>query len=494
MTDEAGELPEGWATATLGEIADCRLGKMLDQAKNRGELRSYLRNTNVQWGEFGLDDIKEMRIEDDERERYRVRPGDLVVCEGGEPGRCAVWRDDLEMYLQKALHRVRAHDGVSADYLRWWLQQAAGSGQLEDLFTGSTIKHLPGRQLARLRVPLAPPAEQRRIAERLELVERKRFTATARLRAARAIVARLGDAVLAGACSGVLTAAWRDQQPAPKRGESALEVIRRSRPPGAPTSRKQPEVSEPYFAVPDSWAWAPLGVLAQIRGGIQKKPDRAPMSNAFPYLRVANVLRGRLDLGHIEQFELFDGDLDKYRLVPGDLLIVEGNGSLGEIGRSALWHGEIAECVHQNHLIRVRLSVADPEYVQVFWNSPAAAAAVADLAVTTAGLYNLSVGKIARVQVPVPPLAEQREIVRQVRKYVAIAMRVGVSLSETTTRVSASAAAARSRAFRGELVPTEASLAEAEGRPYESATDVLARFAEAHPSNSTRSRRAPISG
>jgi type I restriction enzyme S subunit len=116
------ELPEGWTEQALGSVADCRLGKMLDAEKNQGELRPYLRNTNVQWGTIDLSDVKEMRIIDDERDRYAVLPGDLLVCEGGEPGRCAVWRDDRGVYIQKALHRVRPLNGTSVEYLRWFLQ------------------------------------------------------------------------------------------------------------------------------------------------------------------------------------------------------------------------------------------------------------------------------------------------------------------------------------------------------------------------------------
>ena len=162
------ELPDGWEMKRLGEVADCRLGKMLDKNKNVGELRPYLRNINVQWGHFVLDDIKEMRITDTEVERYGVRPGDLLVCEGGEPGRCAVWREDRTMFFQKALHRVRPHAGVSADYLQHYLRFAALSGQLEPLFTGTTIKHLPGVKLAQVQLLLPPAEEQLRLVQLIE--------------------------------------------------------------------------------------------------------------------------------------------------------------------------------------------------------------------------------------------------------------------------------------------------------------------------------------
>lgn len=102
------EIPGTWKWVKFGEIADLCLGKMLDKAKNQGNLHPYLRNVNVRWGFFDFEDILKMRFKDDEEERYSVKYGDLVVCEGGEPGRCAVWTDVSQTFrIQKALHRVR---------------------------------------------------------------------------------------------------------------------------------------------------------------------------------------------------------------------------------------------------------------------------------------------------------------------------------------------------------------------------------------------------
>jgi type I restriction enzyme S subunit len=94
-----------WPTYKLGTVADFCLGKMLDQKKNRGELLPYLANINVRWGEFDLTDLREMRFEQHELERYGLRYGDIVMCEGGEPGRCAIWKEQRSaMMIQKALH------------------------------------------------------------------------------------------------------------------------------------------------------------------------------------------------------------------------------------------------------------------------------------------------------------------------------------------------------------------------------------------------------
>jgi type I restriction enzyme S subunit len=106
-----------WTKLTLGEISDSCLGKMLDQEKNKGSLQPYLANLNVRWGGFSLESLQKMRFEDNEQERYGLVYGDLVICEGGEPGRCAIWRNQMpNMKIQKALHRLRVKPGFSADF------------------------------------------------------------------------------------------------------------------------------------------------------------------------------------------------------------------------------------------------------------------------------------------------------------------------------------------------------------------------------------------
>ena len=157
----------------LGDYVDACLGKMLDGQKNRGKLQPYLGNSNVRWGAFDLEDLAVMRFEDHEDERYGIRDGDLIVCEGGEPGRCAIWRGGQPMKIQKALHRVRTKDGLDSHFLYYWFLRAGRTGELEPFFTGSTIKHLTGRALAELRIPLLPIESQREVAKVLRSLDAK---------------------------------------------------------------------------------------------------------------------------------------------------------------------------------------------------------------------------------------------------------------------------------------------------------------------------------
>ena len=154
-----------WEKVRLGDVTDSCLGKMLDKAKNKGEYQPYLANVDVRWGSFNLDDLSEMRFENDEQERYGLKYGDLVICEGGEPGRCAIWKDQIpNMKIQKALHRVRVHDCLDYRFLYYWFLLAGKTGALEQYFTGSTIKHMPGEKLKSVLIDIPPIEVQWHIA------------------------------------------------------------------------------------------------------------------------------------------------------------------------------------------------------------------------------------------------------------------------------------------------------------------------------------------
>ena len=167
--DEPFKLPVSWAWARVGEIANTRLGKMLDKAKNKGKPFRYLRNINVRWFDFDLSDVKEMRFEEAEREEFSLRHGDVLICEGGYPGRAAVWDEREEnIYFQKAIHRVRFENGINPNYFVLVLRNSADSGRLSSYFTGAGIQHFTGKGLMSFLVPLPPLAEQHRIVAKVD--------------------------------------------------------------------------------------------------------------------------------------------------------------------------------------------------------------------------------------------------------------------------------------------------------------------------------------
>ncbi len=194
-----------WVETTVGNSAEHVLGKMLDKQKNKGDLKPYLRNINVRWFEFDLSDLLEMRFEPDEEPRYSAVKGDLLICEGGYPGRSAVWDRDEPIYIQKALHRVRFKNPNYAKLLNYYLFYLDSSGKLVSHFTGAGIQHFTGQVLARLPIRLPPRHRIGDIifnldavyteAEALKAVDNKKLSALSELK----------QSILARAFAGELT-------------------------------------------------------------------------------------------------------------------------------------------------------------------------------------------------------------------------------------------------------------------------------------------------
>lgn len=162
-------IPISWAWISAGQIGQSRLGKMLDKAKNKGTPRRYLRNINVRWFDFDLSDVLEMRFEDTELEEFTLRRGDVLICEGGEPGRAAVWDEREEnIYFQKAIHRIRFREGVNPHYFVNVIRESATSGRLSAYFTGVGIQHFTGKGLSAFMFPLPPLPEQYRIVAKVD--------------------------------------------------------------------------------------------------------------------------------------------------------------------------------------------------------------------------------------------------------------------------------------------------------------------------------------
>lgn len=147
---------KGWPIYTLDTIGSSRLGKMLDAKRNTGKNSfPYLANFNVQWFEFDLSELHEMDFDDAEREEFSLNDGDLLITEGGEVGRCAIWHNEVtNCYFQKALHRVRCDKNIILpEYLAWWFKFHSDFNGFEDIVGGkATIAHLPGVKLKKLQI------------------------------------------------------------------------------------------------------------------------------------------------------------------------------------------------------------------------------------------------------------------------------------------------------------------------------------------------------
>lgn len=411
--------PADWATARLDAIAQVRLGRQRSPKNHAGDsMVRYLRAANVTWHGIDVTDVNTMNFTPEEVTVYRLLPGDVLLSEASgsasDVGKPAIWRSDMsgEVCFQNTLLRVRPANNVDSEFLYFRMLHECLRGGFARSSRGVGIHHLGAAKLAGLELAFPGTAEQRRIVERLK-------------------------------------DAFEDLN----RAQATLETLAQR-----VTQLKASALTELYAsALAVAGADVPLGEVAQISGGLQKQPARAinDVDPGWPFLRVANVGRRSLSLDDVHRVRLSEAEKQRTRLEPGDLLVVEGNGSPDHIGRAATWTGQIDPCTHQNHLIRVRPSGAvRPEYLELVWSAPRVVEQLKAVASTTSGLYTLSTKKVGAVRLPVPPLATQERLVARARQQIRLADHAQLGFRPVDQGLTALRRSLLNAAFSGQLAGT----------------------------------------
>lgn len=452
-------LPDGWRWETLEKVAEIGSRQLHPKREPEREF-NYVALENVEAGTGRLIG-------------FSPTPGSQIASNKYIFTDEHVLYGKLRPYLRKAL--LPEFEGVSATdllplkpdpavidrrFLWRWLLSPHILEYVVARQTGVKMPRLRKGDLAGMPVPVPPLPDQHRLVEKLERLLSQSRTAREALDRIPPLMKTFRQSVLAKAFRGELT----DRNPNDEPASVLLERIREERRKKweedlrargrDPRKAKYVEPETPDTSglpvLPEGWAWASVGQVGEVVGGIQKTPARAPKKNAYPYLRVANVRRGRLDLEEVHQFELREGELDKWRLLLGDVLVVEGNGSLSEIGRCALWGGEMPDCVHQNHIIRVRLgSEVTPSYLHHHLNSAEGQHSMAQVASSSSGLYTLSVSKVKWVLVPLAPIAEQRRITARLEELLVKSEFIDRATTKALRRAGVVEQAVLGRAFAG---------------------------------------------
>ena len=424
------DLPEGWEWVRLGSVGDMTLGKMLDVTKNKGTLRPYLRNINVRWGAFELSDVLEMRFEDDELERYSIRHGDLVICEGGEPGRCAVWQSEEVVFYQKALHRVRAIE-VLPEFLYYVIRHFIISNQYERYYTGTTIKHLTGQSLRIIPIPLPPLNEQKLIVEHLQRIIEEIDKIETEKTEALSLVSFAKSKILDLAIRGQLVPQDPDDEPASVlleriraekeelikqgkikrnkkesiifRGEDNSYYVRQD--------THMESIDEQFiFELPDNWEWCSLLNIAKIELG--KTLDSAKnIGTNYPYLRSVNVRWNEVDLSDLKEMRFEPEELDRYTVRHNDLLICEG----GDVGRSCVWTDE-KEILYQNALHRVRFYGGCNPFYFMYYMMYYESRGIIKALCKGVTIKHLTGNVLSLIPFALPPIEEQDRIVKRLNR------------------------------------------------------------------------------
>ena len=379
-----------WPTASLGELA-----QFVNGAAFRPE----------DWGTEGLPIIRIQNLTDSRKpfnrtsrevsDKIRARKGDLLVSWSATLG-VFVWDHAEDGLVNQHIFRVIPDmQVVDRDYLRHVLH-----GALEEMGKhshGATMQHVNRGEFLATRVPLPPLPEQRRIASILDQTDGLRLLRRSTIRALEALLSTL-----------------------------SIDISKA-----------------------EDWPLATLGSLAELQGGLTVNQRRHDYRLQTEYLRVANVMRGEMRLGEIKVVGVTEAELARVVLHHGDVLVVEGHGNLGEVGRAAMWRGASTKMVHQNHLIRVRALPArlNSTFLESVLNSSAGRRHFHSVAKTTSGLNTINMADVRSFAIKVPPLEVQQAFAQEV-------MRVADAQAlhrEHLTKLDELFASLQDRAFKGEL-------------------------------------------
>ncbi|MCM3299194.1 restriction endonuclease subunit S [Streptomyces sp. R02] len=417
------ELPKGWAWATIGDLIGSS-GVFTDgdwvESKDQdpaGEVR-LVQLADVGDGWFRDRSNRSLTLEKSrELNCTLLTAGDVLIARMPDPlGRACLYPGGNRPAVTVVdVCIVRPSVDVDPRWLMHFLNSPQFRERLRPYESGSTRKRISRKNLAKVKLPVPPLEEQRRIVVALEEQLSRLDAAVDAVEQSHTRSRQLWSSILHQMVNGTLT---RD-------------------------------VQRPV-------AWERTDEVAAVQGGIQKQAKRRPVENKFPFLRVANVPRGRLALDDIHEVELFEGELERYGLKAGDLLVVEGNGSPDQIGRAASWRGEIADCVHQNHLIRVRPGRRiRAEFLELAWNSPAVARQLKYVASSTSGLHTLSTAKVKSVKIPVPSLKEQDALLEAVQQWRTKQLAAEAAQQTALARAAGLRRSLLAEAFAGRLVPQD---------------------------------------
>lgn len=412
------DLPTGWERATLEDLSAAEPRSMTDGPFGSNLKSSHyvssgprvIRLQNIGFGEF-IDERAHITEQHFESLRaHQTRPGDLVVASLGQdlPRACLVPSNVGPAIVKADCIRVRLHPDIDARYVNYALQRPELRRAVADQIHGVGRPRLGMTGIKDLSILVAPRAEQDRIVAAID-------EHLSRLDAA--------DALLAAA-------------------EERIKFLA--------------GVSIRWLFDSQSWPWTALGDIAEIKGGVTKDSKRQsdPSFIEVPYLRVANVQRGRLDLDEVTTIRVRPDKAKSLRLQVGDVLLNEG-GDRDKLGRGSVWEGQIDDCIHQNHVFRARLNHDfDPYFVSIHANTWGQAW-FEEHGRQTTNLASINLGTLKQFPVPAPPLAEQQAIVVELRRSDEAQQRLTESIGQARRRAVLLRRAILADAFSGRLVPQD---------------------------------------
>lgn len=490
-------LPQGWANITLGEICSKPQYGWTCRGAKTGQVK-YVRTTDISEGKIDWASVPYCEETPEDVEKYRVRSNDILVSRAGSVGVSFRITDvPCDAVFASYLIRFNALDEIEPKYVEFFLKSDGFWRAISEFTAGIAVPNVNASKLASLALPLAPFPEQRRIVAKLEKLLGKVDDCQKRLAKIPILLKRFRQSVLAAACSGRLTADWREQRPEVESASNLLAKIQERRMALAESKKEQAQISAAFEKqnldpgdeelgfndIPETWVACRVGAIGAVSNGStpsRKRPefwdgDIAWVSSGEVCNNVISETRECITKAGYEGSSV--------RLLPRGTVLLAMIGEGKTRGQSAILAIEatinqnIAAVVLEHRLVR-------SDYLWRWFQLQYEATRERG---SGSGPQALNCQRVRELPFVLPPLVEQQEIVRRVEAFFALADQIEARFAKAQAHVDKLTSSLLAKAFRGELVPTEAELARAEKRDYEPASVLLERIRAARASEQVAS-------
>ena len=427
------EIPDSWEWVRLGDVFWHNTGKALNSTNRNGTLLSYITTSNLYWSRFELDSVREMYFTDEEIEKCTATKGDLLVCEGGDIGRAAIWPFDCDIRIQNHIHRLRAYAPICTEYYYYLFYLYKHVGWIGG--KGIGIQGLSSNALHALLFPLPPLAEQERIVAKIKTIEphTDRYTeAAANLdKLNNSFPDMLKKSILQMAVQGKLV----PQDPADEPASVLLERIRSEKQrliaEGKIKRDKHESVifrrdnshyekldgiercidDEIPFEIPETWEWERWGNIAiSIQYGYNAA---AKQVGRIKMVRISDIQNNTVFWDSVPFCDIDESDIETYLLQANDILFARTGGT---VGKSYLVNEVPEDAIYAGYLIRTRYSkFLCPQYLKYFMESELYWSQLRNGTIATAQ-PNCNGKTLGKMLLPIPPLAEQLRIIHEINQ------------------------------------------------------------------------------
>jgi len=485
-------LPEGWTLAKLGDLCTHPQYGWTTSANRNGTGLKLLRTTDISGGTVNWSTVPACAQDPDDPQKYLLAPGDILVSRAGSVGLSHLVKKCPKAIFASYLIRFRPRPPLESEFIALFLRSPQYWVAIADETAGIAIPNVNASKLKQLEVLLPPLPEQKRIVTKVEELLTRVNAAKTHLAKVSMILKRFRQAVLAAACSGRLTTDWRSRQ---KELEPADHLVERTRRKykeqyEAECSKakregksllKKPEIlklrkveTSDLPEIPDEWNWIYLPALGHLsRGKSKHRPRNAPhlYGGPYPFIQTGDIAQSRgLITSHQQTYN--EAGLAQSHLWPSGTICIT---IAANIASSAIL--TYPTCFPDSVVGLIsNETLCLKEYTEFFIRT---ARANLDQFAPATAQKNINIAILNDVAVALPPITEQIEIVRRVEAMFKLADAVEKRVAVGTARAEKLTQAILAKAFRGELVPTEAELARREGRSYEPAPALLARIKSA---------------